>query len=106
MVFWPVARNCLLRTLGWFTTSEGMRARGGRVLRMVCTGICWLVLRSCTVPDTVVGASALFWKLIESTFVCAPMLTESARCGTPARIGGPQYAKLVKGAGPGMTWKT
>ena len=36
-----------------------------------------------------------------STFVSASMLTDSAGCGSPMRISGPQYAFDVAGNGPG-----
>ncbi len=40
---------------------------------------------------------------MESTFVAAPMFTESAGCGGAKRFGGPHQAVFVIGAGPGAT---
>ncbi len=60
------------------------------MLANVMTGSLMLVVRSWTDPRTMAGSSALYSKLIDSTLVCGPMATESARCGTPNRCGGPQ----------------
>src|SRR6266496_1205848 len=102
----PPALNWTVRTFGWLTSHAGIAASGGRVLAKVCTGTAWLVVRSWTFPPTIAGPSELLRKPMDSTLVSGPMSTVRARWGTESRGGGPQYAVLTNGTGPGVTKNT
>ena len=89
VVFSPDRRSCRLRV--WLCVAQaGWLTSGGRVLAKVWTGIDWFMDRSCTCPETKVVARASYRKLGISALLFGPMLMESAFCGMPVRIGGPQ----------------